>query len=67
MRRGTLEQAARRDSPSVVRWRFDRLRDAGYDRNEASFVAKRVEIDLHAAVDLVSRGCPPATAVRILV
>jgi hypothetical protein len=50
-----------------VRWRFDRLRDAGYARNEASLLAKRVEIDLHAAVDLVSAGCPPATAVRILV
>jgi hypothetical protein len=67
MRRATSELAARRDSPSVVRWRFDRLVEAGYERDAASDLAERVDVDLHEAVRLVRRGCPPATAVRILV
>jgi hypothetical protein len=57
----------RRDSAEVLRWRFERLLDAGYDAPTASALAKRVEIDLHLAVRLVSNGCPPETAVSILV
>ena len=56
----------RRDA-EVLRWRFERLLDAGYDPATASALAKRVEIDLHLAVRLVSNGCPPETAVSILV
>ena len=57
----------RRDAPEVLSWRFERLLDAGYDPETASALAKRVEIDLHLAVRLVSNGCPPDTAVSILV
>lgn len=56
-----------RDAEEVLRWRFERLLDAGYDVATASALAKRVEIDLHLAVRLVSNGCPPETAVSILV
>jgi hypothetical protein len=67
VQRATFERVEQRDSASVVRWRFERLMDAGYAPEAASVLADRVEIDLHAAVRLVRRGCPPATAVRILV
>lgn len=67
MRRAIAEHGQRRDSATVVRWRFERLVDAGYEPQAASMLAERVEVDLHAAVRLVRRGCPSATAVRILV
>jgi hypothetical protein len=57
----------RRDAEEVLHWRFERLLDAGYDAATASALAKRVEIDLHLAVRLVRDGCPPDTAVSILV
>jgi hypothetical protein len=60
-------QLYRRDAEEVLRWRFERLLDAGYDAATASALAKRVEIDLHLAVRLVRNGCPPGTAVSILV
>jgi hypothetical protein len=57
----------RRDAPEVVRWRFEELLDAGYDAATAAALARRVEIDLHLAVRLVRNGCPPDTAVSILI
>jgi hypothetical protein len=59
--------ATERDASEVLHWRFERLLDAGYDAATASALAKRVEIDLHLAVRLVRNGCPPETAVSILV
>jgi hypothetical protein len=50
-----------------VRWRFEELLDAGYDAATAAALARRVEIDLHLAVRLVRNGCPPDTAVSILI
>ena len=34
--------------------------------DDASLLAHHDDVDLHEAVDLVRRGCPPATALRIL-
>lgn len=51
----------------VARWRLEQLLRAGYDDMAALVLAELVHVDLHAAVDLVSRGCPSATALRILV
>ncbi|MGI8972811.1 MAG: hypothetical protein ACR2HI_01385 [Gaiella sp.] len=51
----------------LLAWRFDLLCRSGFDLDTAAIVACNVEIDLHEAVDLVTRGCPPATAVRILI
>jgi len=31
-----------------------------------SALAERSDVDLHHAVDLLRNGCPPSTAVRIL-
>ena len=54
------------EAADVLAWRFDALCRAGFDLESAALVATNVEIDLHDAVVLVARGCPPATAVRIL-
>jgi hypothetical protein len=51
---------------AIVMWRLEQLRCAGFELADARVVATRPDIDLHAAVDLVERGCPPAIALRIL-
>jgi len=53
------------DEP-VFLWRLEQLEQAGYDEDVAREIAGRADIDLHAAVDLCSRGCPPATAFAII-
>jgi len=50
---------------AVRRWRFEELIRAGYDDGDAIELAFHTEVDLHWAADLVRRGCPSATAVRI--
>jgi len=47
-------------------WRFDALCRTGYDLDAAAVLAANVEVDLHDAVDLVQRGCPPHLATKIL-
>ena len=51
----------------VLRWRLNQLVQAGYSPTDATEIAVRVDIDLHDALALVQRGCPPHTALRILV
>ena len=51
---------------AILRWRFDELVRGGYDVGSALVLASHVEVDLHQAVDLARRGCPPGTALRIL-
>ena len=53
-------------SDSVVRWRFEALLRAGYDAGNALIVAGHPEVDLHEAISLVERGCPPPLAVQIV-
>jgi len=50
----------------VERWRAEALERAGYAPAVAAKLAARTDIDLHHAIDLIERGCPPETAVRIL-
>ena len=50
---------------AVLRWRFEALVAAGYDAGSALILASHVEVDLHEAADLLARGCPPETAMRI--
>jgi hypothetical protein len=50
----------------VVDWRARELRRAGYEADAARQIAERLEVDLHRAIDLLRRGCPQETAVRIL-
>ena len=51
---------------TVIRWRIAALREAGYDWSAAMILAVHRDVDLHAARDLVARGCPVDTALRIL-
>ena len=50
----------------VTGWRMEELRRAGYDERAALMLALHTEVDLHLATDLLRRGCPEATALRIL-
>ena len=50
----------------VIRWRRAELRRAGYGEEAAGELARRADVDLHRAVDLVRAGCPPELAHRIL-
>ncbi len=54
------------ESERIQRWRAQELERAGYDRQAAAELAGRADVDLHRAVELLERGCPPATALRIL-
>ncbi len=50
----------------VERWRAAELVRAGFAGDDAIALAVRLEVDLHEAVSLVERGCPPELAVKIL-
>jgi hypothetical protein len=50
----------------LFRWRLDELLQAGYTLDDALTLTSMLEVDLHLAVDLPRRGCPHATALRIL-
>ncbi len=54
------------EAERVLRWRLDELERAGYDRATAWELAERMDVDLHVAVSIARGGCPPATALRIL-
>lgn len=55
------------EEEAVFLWRVERLRDAGYSLEAACNLVSSRDVDLHLAVDLISRGCPHSTAVRIVV
>ena len=50
----------------VMCWRAETLVRAGFAAPAAVNLAASKHVDLHAAVGLVERGCPPETALRIL-
>ena len=50
----------------VERWRTAELMRAGFPGDDAVALAARLDVDLHEAIELVQRGCPPGLAVRIL-
>ena len=54
------------EAEGVLCWRFAQLVAVGFAAGEAAVLASHVEVDLHSAADLVHRGCPHATALRIL-
>jgi hypothetical protein len=55
------------EAERVVLWREEELERVGYERNAARDLAERNYVDLHLAMDLLRRGCPVDTALRILV
>ena len=50
----------------IERWRDEALIRAGYEPADAAALAARHDIDLHLAVELLERGCPPEPALEIL-
>lgn len=57
-----------RDPAAVVLgWRVEQLIAAGFDSDAAFVLALDRTVDLHEATELVRRGCPPKTALRILI
>ena len=50
----------------VERWRREALERGGYPPDAAARIAARHDVDLHEAVGLLERGCPPETALQIL-
>jgi hypothetical protein len=59
-------RALETEEETVFEWRRHVLRRAGYPGRLAFKLALRPDIDLHGAVRLLERGCPPETATRIL-
>ncbi len=55
------------ESERVERWRTAELMRVGFAGDDAVALAARTgDVDLHEAIELVRRGCPPELAVRIL-
>jgi hypothetical protein len=61
-----LDERHAPDTEAIRHWRLEQLQRAGYGRREARVLARQVEVDLHQAINLVSRGCSPELALRIL-
>ncbi len=60
-------QIAETEIERVEHWRAEALEKVGYDPISAVELAARHDVDLHRAIELVESGCPPETAVRILI
>jgi hypothetical protein len=50
----------------IEQWRHEALERAGYDPEAAIVLAASHDIDLHAAVSLLERGCTVELALQIL-
>ena len=61
-----VEEIVETELERVERWRADELMRAGFDPSSAGELAARLDIDLHAATELVDRGCSPELALQIL-
>lgn len=67
--RTELAEAERRglsEDERVLLWRTEALERVGFAPHVATVLASRRDVDLHAALELVSNGCSHTTAVRIL-
>jgi hypothetical protein len=54
------------ETERVERWRTEELLRVGFDVEVATLLGSEFGVDLHAAIDMVERGCPPDLAARIL-
>ena len=50
----------------VITWRRCRLLESGFPPELAQQLAATPDVDVHALLQLVDRGCPPGLAARIL-
>jgi len=62
----TLRGTRTPEEARVIQWRAAELVRAGYSTFDADVISIHTEIDLHRAVELPQRGCPPDLALRIL-
>lgn len=49
----------------LISWRTRRLVAAGLPESAARRIAQNEDVDLHALLSLIDRGCPPQLAARI--
>jgi hypothetical protein len=64
-----MSAAETTDRPELDRvegWRQEELERAGYGVAAARELARRHDVDLHFAVQLLENGCPAEVAVQIL-
>jgi hypothetical protein len=47
-------------------WRAEQLELAGYGAAAAAELAARHDVDLHVAIEMLSHGCSPELALKIL-
>jgi hypothetical protein len=62
----TVPRTAAGERDRVRCWRLEELIRAGYPPHNALVLSGDPDVDLHLAVQLLARGCPPETALRIL-
>ena len=60
------ETEIRDETELVEAWRAEQLELGGFDAAAAAELAARHDVDLHAAVELLARGCDPELALKIL-
>ena len=60
------ETELRDETEQVEAWRAEQLELAGYGAAAAAELAARLDADLHAATELLSSGCAPELALKIL-
>jgi hypothetical protein len=61
-----VEQQDESEFARIVRWRRERLVEAGFPLRLAGQVAEEGDYDLHALIELTERGCPAELAMRIV-
>jgi hypothetical protein len=66
MKMSAVETYIETESERVERWRTEELIRVGFDPDIAAVMAIEPGIDLHTAIDLIERGCPPNLAAQIL-
>jgi hypothetical protein len=66
MRMAAAQEIIETELDRVERWRTAELMRVGFPGDDAVALAARLDVDLHEAIELVQRGCPPELAVRIL-
>ena len=54
------------EAEGLICWRFSELMERGFELDEALRLAVATHVDLHKAAELIQKGCPSKTALRIL-
>jgi len=60
------ETEIRDETEQVEAWRAEQLELAGYGATAAAELAARFDVDLHVATELLTGGCAPELALKIL-